>query len=291
MSKQIRAGLIQLSGVNDPEAALQQSLDQVRAIAAKGAKLIILPELHNSLYFAQTETMQNFDLAVKIPGRETDLYASLAAELDIILVTSLFEKRTAGIYHNTVIVFDTDGSIAGKYRKMHIPDDPGYSEKYYFTPGDLGFKPIDTSIGRLGVLICWDQWFPEAARLMTLQGAQCLIYPTAIGWEPSDTEEEKHRQLDSWITIQRSHAIANNLPVLACNRVGTETAANNQIDFWGNSFICGPQGEVLANANTDPEFILADLDFNKTEAVRRVWPFLRDRRIDAYGDLLSRYTD
>ena len=268
---------------------------QIEASAKAGANLILLQELHNSVYFCQQEATENFDLAETIPGSSTDYFSKLAKQYKLVIVTSLFEKRAKGLYHNTAVVIDTDGSIAGQYRKMHIPDDPGFYEKYYFTPGDLGFEPITTSIGKLGVLICWDQWYPEAARIMALKGADILLYPTAIGWDANDDAAEQQRQLNAWLTIQRSHAVSNGLFVAACNRTGFEAQASgssNGIDFWGSSFIAGPQGEVLSQASNDKaEIIYADIDFNKTEEVRRVWPYLRDRRIDDYKEILKRYID
>ncbi len=267
----------------------------IEACAAHGAQLVVLQELHNSLYFCQTENTQLFDLAEPIPGPSTGFYSELAAANDIVLVTSLFEKRAPGLYHNTAVVFERDGSIAGKYRKMHIPDDPAYYEKFYFTPGDIGFEPIQTSLGKLGVLVCWDQWYPEAARLMALKGAEILIYPTAIGWESSDTDDEKARQLNAWIISQRGHAVANGLPVVSVNRVGHEpdpSMQTNGILFWGNSFVAGPQGEFLAQAgNERPENIVVEVDLERSENVRRWWPFLRDRRIDAYAGLTKRFLD
>ena len=261
----------------------------------KGAELVVLQELHNSLYFCQTENTDNFDLAETIPGPSTDFFGNLAKKHGIVLVTSLFEKRAAGLYHNTAVVFEKDGSIAGKYRKMHIPDDPAYYEKFYFTPGDLGFTPIQTSIGKLGVQVCWDQWYPEGARLMALHGAEILIYPTAIGWESSDSEEEKKRQLNAWIISQRGHAVANGLPVISVNRTGYETDPSGQtngIRFWGNSFATGPQGEILAEAQNDSdEILVVEIDRTRSENVRRWWPFLRDRRIDAYGEITERFID
>jgi len=255
----------------------------------------VLQELHDSLYFCQTENVQNFDLAEPIPGPATDFYAEIARKNQVVLVTSLFEKRAAGLYHNTAVIFEKDGSIAGKYRKMHIPDDPAYYEKFYFTPGDLGFNPISTSVGKLGLLVCWDQWYPEAARLMALAGAEILIYPTAIGWESSDTADEKQRQLDAWITVQRGHAIANGLPLIAVNRTGHEpdpSGQTNGIQFWGNSFVCGPQGEFLHQAAAGAEeIIISAIDLARGEQVRRWWPFLRDRRIENYGDLQRRFRD
>jgi N-carbamoylputrescine amidase len=269
------------------EAGICKAVDQ-------GAKLVILQELHTSHYFCQTEDTDLFDLAETIPGPSTDYFSALARELEIVLVLSLFEKRTAGIYHNTAVVIEKDGQIAGTYRKMHIPDDPGYYEKFYFTPGDLGFRPIDTSVGRLGLLVCWDQWYPEAARLMALAGADILIYPTAIGWDPRDDQDEKQRQRDAWITVQRGHAIANGLPLLSVNRTGFEAAPDNGpgSNFWGSSFIAGPQGELLAEAAIDKDQVLiTELDLNASENVRRIWPFLRDRRIDAFDDLTRRFID
>jgi N-carbamoylputrescine amidase len=273
---------------------LQRSIHGIRQAARQGAQLILLQELHRSLYFCQTENTQHFDLAEPIPGPTTDLLGELAKELHVVIVASLFEKRAAGLYHNTAVVLERDGKLTGRYRKMHIPDDPGYYEKFYFTPGDLGFQPISTSVGKLGVLICWDQWFPEAARLMTLAGADLLLYPTAIGWDPRDDQAELQRQLDAWQTIQRAHAVANGLPVLSCNRTGTETTpeSDSEIHFWGSSFVTGPQGEVLAQAPVDENAVLlANLDLQHGEDVRRIWPFLRDRRIDAYDELSLRYRD
>jgi N-carbamoylputrescine amidase len=273
---------------------LQSSMNGIRQAAGQGAQLILLQELHSSLYFCQTENTQYFDLAEPIPGPTTNLLAELARELKIVIVASLFEKRAAGLYHNTAVVLERDGSLAGRYRKMHIPDDPGYYEKFYFTPGDLGFQPIATSVGNLGVLICWDQWFPEAARLMTLAGADFLLYPTAIGWDPHDDMAEQQRQRDAWQTIQRAHAVANGLPVLSCNRVGIEKApdADSEIHFWGSSFITGPQAEILAQAPADQDAVLlADIDLLRSEEIRRIWPYLRDRRIDAYEELTLRYRD
>jgi N-carbamoylputrescine amidase len=264
-------------------------------LAQQGAELIVLQELHNGLYFCQTENTEMFDQAETIPGKSTDIFGKLAAELGVVIVLSLFEKRAAGLYHNTSVVLEKDGTIAGKYRKMHIPDDPAYYEKFYFTPGDLGFQPIETSVGKLGVLICWDQWYPEAARLMALAGAEVLIYPTAIGMESTDTDEEKQRQLDAWITVQRGHAIANGLPVISVNRTGYEpdpSGHTNGIAFWGNSFVCGAQGEFLYQAPADEEVEqVVEIDKNRTENVRRWWPFFRDRRIDAFGEITKRYRD
>lgn len=267
----------------------------IRDLARRGAQLIVLQELHNSLYFCQVEDVNNFDLAETIPGPSTDFFGQLAQELGIVIVTSLFEKRAPGLYHNTAVVIEKDGSIAGIYRKMHIPDDPAYYEKFYFTPGDLGFHPIETSVGRLGVLICWDQWYPEAARLMALQGAQILIYPTAIGYESSDSKEEQQRQRDAWTTVQRGHAVANGLPVITVNRVGLEpdlSGQTNGIQFWGSSFAVGPQGELHYQAcDDDEESIVIDIDLDHSEQVRRWWPFLRDRRIDSYDDITKRFID
>jgi len=279
---------------SSPDDNLQRSISGIRKAAKQGAQLILLQELHTSLYFCQSENTQYFDLAETIPGPTTDVLADLALELQVVIVASLFEKRAAGLYHNTAVVLERDGSLAGQYRKMHIPDDPGYYEKFYFTPGDLGFQPIPTSVGNLGVLICWDQWFPEAARLMTLAGADLLLYPTAIGWDPHDDKAEQQRQMDAWQTIQRAHAIANGLPVLSCNRVGIEKAqtSDSEIHFWGSSFITGPQGEILAHAPADNDAVLlADIDLQRSESIRRIWPYLRDRRIDAYEDLTLRYRD
>ncbi len=265
--------------------------------ARSNCRLLVLPELHQSAYFCQREDPACFDLAESIPGPTTERLGALAAEYRLVIVGSLFERRAAGLYHNTAVVLDSDGSLAGVYRKMHIPDDPGYYEKFYFTPGDLGFVPVDTSVGRLGVLVCWDQWYPEAARLMSMAGAELLLYPTAIGWDPADDAAERARQLDAWRTVQRGHAVANGLPVLACNRIGFEAAPdasspNDGIQFWGNSFACGPQGELLASASdTEPQNLVVDIDLARGEAVRRIWPFFRDRRIDAYADLLERWRD
>ena len=291
----IKIGLIQQSNTTDVQENQAKATANIRDCAAKGAQLIVLPELHNSLYFCQAENTNNFDLAENIPGPSTELFGALAEELGVVLVLSLFEKRTAGLYHNTAVVIEKDGSIAGKYRKMHIPDDPAYYEKFYFAPGDLGFRPVQTSLGKLGILICWDQWYPEAARLMALAGAGILIYPTAIGWEPSDTEAEKERQKNAWITVQRGHAISNGLPLIAVNRVGYESDTSGQtqgIQFWGNSFAAGPQGEILISASSEKEEnMLVEIDSGRSETVRRWWPFLRDRRIDAYGDLTKRFID
>lgn len=294
MNKDITAGIVQLQNSADIKSNLYTLSEAIRTCASAGANLIILPELHNTLYFCQTEDPDNFNLAEPIPGPSTDFFGKLAKELSVVLVASLFERRAAGLYHNTAVVFDTDGSIAGMYRKMHIPDDPAYYEKFYFTPGDLGFAPVKTSVGNLGILVCWDQWYPEAARLMALAGANLLIYPTAIGWESTDTPDEKNRQRDAWVTIQRAHAIANGLPVVSVNRCGHEpdpSGQTNGIQFWGNSFVAGPQGELLIEAGEEPTTLVVPLPTKKTESVRRIWPFLRDRRIDAYGNLLRRYID
>ncbi|MDH5360360.1 MAG: carbon-nitrogen hydrolase [Gammaproteobacteria bacterium] len=291
----LRVALVQQTCSDDRANNLGHSFDKIRQAASEGAQLVLLQELHTSLYFCQTEDTDFFDLAESIPGPGTDALGQLAKELEIVIVASLFERRAAGLYHNTAVVLENDGSIAGIYRKMHIPDDPGFYEKFYFTPGDLGFEPISTSVGRLGVLICWDQWYPEAARLMALAGAELLLYPTAIGWDPRDDEAEQQRQLGAWITVQRAHAIANGIPVLSCNRTGHETdpsAQSEGIQFWGNSFVCGPQGEFIAQADSDNETVLmADISMKRSESVRRIWPYLRDRRIDAYDDLLLRYRD
>lgn len=274
---------------------LEKLAANIRACAEKGAQLVVLQELHNTPYFCQVEDVDNFDLAETIPGPSTAFYGALAQELGIVLVTSLFERRAAGLYNNTAVVFDADGSIAGKYRKMHIPDDPAYYEKFYFTPGDLGFEPIQTSLGKLGLMVCWDQWYPEGARLMALKGAEMLIYPTAIGWESTDTPDEKKRQLDAWQTVMRGHAVANGLPVIAVNRVGHEpdpSGQTNGIQFWGNSFVTGPQGEFIAVASADQEENwVVKVDLERSEQVRRWWPFLRDRRIEAYQEILNRYCD
>ena len=291
--RKIKVGIIQQANVADMRINLMNLAKSIESCAAHGAQLVVLQELHNSLYFCQTENTQLFDLAEPIPGPSTGFYSELAAANNIVLVTSLFEKRAPGLYHNTAVVFERDGSIAGKYRKMHIPDDPAYYEKFYFTPGDLGFEPIQTSLGKLGVLVCWDQWYPEAARLMAMKGAELLIYPTAIGWESSDTEEEKKRQLGAWVTVQRGHAVANGLPVVTVNRVGHEADPSRQtngIQFWGNSFVAGPQGELLAElSNNDEEIRIVEIDKTRSENVRRWWPFFRDRRIDAFGGLTERF--
>lgn len=294
-NKIIKAALIQQRCTDNAKQNLEKSIAGIKSSASNGANLVLLQELHTSLYFCQTENAANFDLAETIPGPTTDTLSELAKELEIVIVCSIFEKRAAGLYHNTAVVIEKDGHVAGKYRKMHIPDDPGYYEKFYFTPGDSGFTPIETSVGKLGVMVCWDQWYPEAARLMALAGAELLLYPTAIGWDPADDKSEKNRQLESWITIQRSHAIANGIPVLSCNRTGFEAAPDNKdngIQFWGNSFVAGPQGEVLAQASSDSEETLfLEINMTRSEEVRRIWPFLRDRRIDAYKDLLQRFRD
>jgi len=291
----LKVGLIQQSNSSEIKENLSKLERNIAEAVKKGAELVVLQELHNSLYFCQTENTDNFDLAETIPGPSTDFFGNLAKKHGIVLVTSLFEKRAAGLYHNTAVVFEKDGSIAGKYRKMHIPDDPAYYEKFYFTPGDLGFTPIQTSIGKLGVQVCWDQWYPEGARLMALHGAEILIYPTAIGWESSDSEEEKKRQLNAWIISQRGHAVANGLPVISVNRTGYETDPSGQtngIRFWGNSFATGPQGEILAEAQNDSdEILVVEIDRTRSENVRRWWPFLRDRRIDAYGEITERFID
>lgn len=291
----IRCGIIQQHNTADINDNRERLAAKIRSLAAKGAQLIVNQELHDSLYFCQVENVDNCNLALTIPGEATNFYSSLAKETECVIIASLFEKRTPGLYHNTAVVFDTDGSIAGKYRKMHIPDDPAYYEKFYFTPGDIGFEPINTSLCRIGVLVCWDQWYPEAARLMALKGAELLVYPTAIGWESSDTEEEKSRQRDAWITIQRAHAVANGLPVVSVNRVGHEpdpSGQTNGILFWGSSFVAGPQGEFLFRASSDKEEeALIEIDMQRSENVRRWWPFLRDRRIDAYSGLTKRYLD
>ncbi|WP_394000623.1 carbon-nitrogen hydrolase [Luteimonas sp. WGS1318] len=280
-------------GTGNADANLSVIEARVAEAARQGAKLVLLQELHNGAYFCQHESVDEFDLAESIPGPSTERLAALAKQHKVVVVSSLFERRAAGLYHNTGVVFDADGSTAGKYRKMHIPDDPGFYEKFYFTPGDIGFKPIDTSVGRLGLLVCWDQWYPEAARLMALAGADLLVYPTAIGWDPTDVDDEKTRQRDAWILSHRGHAVANGLPVLSCNRVGHEPSpiGASGIDFWGNSHVLGPQGEFLAEAGGDPTLLTCEVDLQRSEHVRRIWPFLRDRRIDAYGDLLKRYID
>ena len=293
VNHQLQVGLIQQQNTADSIDNRQRLTQKITQLAHQGCQLIVLQELHETLYFCQTEQVDLFDLAEPIPGPASNHYSQLAKQLGIVLVTSLFEKRSAGLYHNTAVIFDTDGHMAGTYRKMHIPDDPAYYEKFYFTPGDLGFQPIETSLGKLGVLVCWDQWYPEAARLMTLAGAEILIYPTAIGFESSDTPDEQERQREAWMTVQRGHAIANGLPLIAVNRVGLEPDPSGQtkgINFWGSSFVCGPQGEVLAKAPTDSEAeMMVQIDMHRSEQVRRWWPFLRDRRIDAYDDILKRF--
>ncbi len=289
----MKVGLIQQKNTADRAANIEKLKVNIRKAAREGAELVVLQELHNGLYFCQTEDTNMFDLAETIPGPSTETFGALAKELGIVLVLSLFEKRAPGLYHNTAVVLEKDGTIAGKYRKMHIPDDPAYYEKFYFTPGDLGFEPINTSVGRLGVLVCWDQWYPEAARLMAMRGAEILIYPTAIGWESSDTQEEKDRQLGAWVTIQRGHAVANGLPVISVNRTGHEPDPSGQtggIQFWGNSFVAGPQGELLTVFPNDEEEVrVIEIDKTRSENVRRWWPFFRDRRIDAFGGLTERF--
>ena len=298
----MKVALIQPQLSASREENLNQLAASVREAASFGVDLVVLPELHNSPYFCQTEDVSQLDLAEPIPGPSTEFFGALAGECGVVLVTSLFERRAAGLYHNTAVVFEKDGSLTGIYRKMQIPDDPGYYEKFYFTPGDLGFHPIQTSVGKLGVQVCWDQWYPEGARLMALAGADVLIYPTAIGWEPTDSPDEQQRQLDAWQTVQRGHAVANGLPVITVNRCGFEPsplgpadkngkAGESGIPFWGHSFVAGPQGEFLAEADTDPEMLIVDIDLKHSEQVRRWWPFLRDRRIDAYQDLTRRFRD
>lgn len=293
--KKLKIGLIQLSKTADIKHNREVLAAHIRDLASRGAELIVNQELHDSLYFCQTENVDMFDLAIQIPSETTDFYASIAKETNTVIVTSLFERRAPGLYHNTAVVFEKDGTIAGMYRKMHIPDDPAYYEKFYFTPGDLGFEPIDTSLGRLGVLVCWDQWYPEAARLMAMKGAEILIYPTAIGWESSDTNEEQARQRQAWMIVQRAHAVANGLPVVTVNRVGHEvdpSGMTNGILFWGSSFVAGPQGELLYEApETKEACAIVEIDMKRSEQVRRWWPFLRDRRIDCYQDLTRRFID
>jgi len=295
VSRDIRVAVVQHANSGEYSIDLNASIAGIRRAAAQGAQLVLLQELHTGLYFCQVEDTEFFDLAETIPGPTTNTLGDLAKELGLVIVCSLFEKRATGLYHNTAVVLDTDGSIAGKYRKMHIPDDPGYYEKFYFTPGDLGFTPIQTSIAKLGVLVCWDQWYPEAARLMALAGAEILLYPTAIGWNPADDRAEQLRQQEAWITVQRGHAVANNLPVLSANRVGFEADHSGQTEgslFWGASMIVGWQGELIAQADSESVTeVLATLDLDRTEQVRRWWPYLRDRRIDAYGDIVKRYRD
>jgi len=291
----LKAGLVQMACTTDKAANIKKSIGEIKKCASAGAELVVLQELHSSLYFCQTEDTGMFDLAEPIPGVSTEIFSKIAKENYIVLVTSLFEKRAAGLYHNTAVVFEKDGSIAGKYRKMHIPDDPAYYEKFYFTPGDLGFNPIKTSVGNLGVLVCWDQWYPEAARLMALAGADILIYPTAIGWESTDSVDEKDRQLNAWMISQRGHAVANGLPVISVNRTGFEadpSGAINGITFWGNSFVAGPQGEILHQFSAEKEQTeVVTINLSRSEDVRRIWPFLRDRRIDAYDGILKRFRD
>ncbi|SFT00603.1 N-carbamoylputrescine amidase [Porphyromonadaceae bacterium NLAE-zl-C104] len=290
----MRVGIIQQANTADREDNISRLQKKIRQLAQDGAELIVMQELHNGLYFCQSEDTAVFDQAETIPGPSTDLFGSLAKELEVVIVLSLFEKRAAGLYHNTSVVIEKDGTIAGKYRKMHIPDDPAYYEKFYFTPGDLGFHPIETSVAKLGVLVCWDQWYPEAARLMALAGAEVLIYPTAIGWESTDPEKERQRQLDAWVTLQRGHAVANGLPVIAVNRTGFEpdpSELTNGIHFWGNSFVCGPQGEFLYRTDSEEIASIIEIDRQRTENVRRWWPFFRDRRIDEYGQLTKRWID
>lgn len=294
-NQRIKIGLIQHASSIKPGKNLEEIIIEIKRLAEKGANLITLQELHNSIYFCQAEDPSYFDLAEPIPGVSTEILGKAAKENNVVIVSSLFEKRAAGLFHNTAVIFEKDGTIAGKYRKMHIPDDPAYYEKFYFSPGDMGFEPIQTSVGKLGVLVCWDQWYPEAARLMAMKGAEILIYPTAIGWESTDSEAEKERQYEAWFTIQRAHAIANGLPLISINRCGFEpdwTGVTNGINFWGQSFVCGPQGEILfkAEENSTGGFIV-EIDKSRTEVVRRMWPFFRDRRIDAYADLVKRYID
>ena len=293
--KELKIGFLQQHNTADTKNNLLRLAEGISDLAKRGAQLIVLQELHNSLYFCQREDVRNFDLAELIPGPSTRFFGELAKEFGVVIVTSLFEKRAPGLYHNTAVVLEKDGTIAGTYRKMHIPDDPAYYEKFYFTPGDLGFHPIKTSVGKLGVMVCWDQWYPEAARLMALQGAEILIYPTAIGYESSDTQEEQQRQRIAWQTVQRGHAVANGLPVIAVNRVGHEpdpSGQTNGIQFWGTSFVAGPQGELIYEASTDEEeSIIVELDIEHSEQVRRWWPFLRDRRTDEYNDIIKRYID
>lgn len=291
----MKVGIIQESHTANIDLNIAKLTSKIEELAKKGAQLIVLSELHNSLYFCQVEDVDNFDLAEAIPGKSTDHFSAVAKRLGVVIVISLFEKRATGLYHNTAVVLDKDGSIAGKYRKMHIPDDPAYYEKFYFTPGDLGFQPIQTSLGKLGLMVCWDQWYPEGARLMALAGADMLIYPTAIGWESTDTDDEKARQRGAWMTVQRGHAVANGLPVVTVNRVGYEadpSGVTGGIQFWGSSFVAGPQGELLYEAPTDKEdCVIVDIDMERSENVRRIWPFLRDRRIEEFGDICRRFRD
>ena len=295
MTRKISVGIIQQANTADIADNRKRLAAKIIDLAQRGAQLVVLQELHDSLYFCQVESTDNFDLAEPIPGAATEFYSRIASQAGVVLVTSLFERRTAGLYHNTAVVFERDGSIAGRYRKMHIPDDPAYYEKFYFTPGDIGFEPITTSVGRLGVLVCWDQWYPEAARIMALKGAEMLIYPTAIGWESSDTDDEKARQREAWTTVQRGHAVANGIPVVTVNRTGLELdplGMTNGISFWGSSFVAGPQGELLYQAPTDEEVAtIVDVDMLRSEQVRRWWPFLRDRRIEEFGALTKRFID
>lgn len=291
----MKVGIIQESHTANIDSNIAKLTSKIEELAKKGAQLIVLSELHNSLYFCQVEDVDNFDLAETIPGKSTDHFSAVAKRLGVVIVISLFEKRATGLYHNTAVVLDKDGSIAGKYRKMHIPDDPAYYEKFYFTPGDLGFQPIQTSLGKLGLMVCWDQWYPEGARLMALAGADMLIYPTAIGWESTDTDDEKARQRGAWMMVQRGHAVANGLPVVTVNRVGYEadpSGVTGGIQFWGSSFVAGPQGELLYEAPTDKEdCVIVDIDMERSENVRRIWPFLRDRRIEEFGDICRRFRD
>lgn len=290
----MKVGIIQQANSPVITENIQKLIDKVRLLASEGAELIVMQELHNGLYFCQTEDPEVFNQAETIPGPSTEIFGRLAKEIGVVIVLSLFEKRAAGLYHNTAVVLEKDGTITGKYRKMHIPDDPAYYEKFYFTPGDIGFNPIDTSVGKLGVLVCWDQWYPEASRLMAMSGADVLIYPTAIGWESTDSEDEKQRQLDAWITLQRGHAIANGIPVISVNRTGYESDPSGQtngIRFWGHSFVCGPQGEYLYKAEENETIKIVEIDKNRTENVRRWWPFFRDRRIDEYGKLTKLWID
>ncbi|MBP7374005.1 MAG: carbon-nitrogen hydrolase [Prevotella sp.] len=293
--RELKIGIIQQHNIADTNDNMHRLSENIERLAKQGAQLIVLQELHNSLYFCQVEDVNNFDLAELIPGNSTDFYGKLAKDNNVVIVTSLFEKRAPGLYHNTAVVIEKDGTIAGKYRKMHIPDDPAYYEKFYFTPGDIGFRPIQTSVGKLGVLVCWDQWYPEAARLMALSGAEILIYPTAIGYESSDTNEEQERQREAWTTVMRGHAVANGLPVVAVNRVGYEpdpSKQTNGIEFWGSSFVAGPQGEMLYRAdNKEEEIKILSVDMEHSEQVRRWWPFLRDRRIDKYNEITKRFID
>ena len=295
MKKTLKVGVIQQSNTAEVEKNRLNLIEKVKKLSSEGAELVVLQELHDSLYFCQVESTDNFDLAVDLNGAECDMYAQTAKACGVVLVTSMFEKRATGLYHNTAVVYEKDGSVAGRYRKMHIPDDPAYYEKFYFTPGDMGFEPIQTSVGKLGVLVCWDQWYPEAARLMALKGADMLIYPTAIGWESSDTDAEKMRQQNAWQTVQRGHAVANGLPVITVNRVGHEddpSGQTNGIQFWGSSFVAGPQGEMLELLSDEKEEIaVVEVSLERSECVRRIWPFLRDRRIDFYGDIVKRYRD